>query len=252
MSRCPNFDDVGAYLDGEYEGDPAEIGRHLRTCAECARTAADIDLINKAVRARETHVRAPATLTAWIDAQRRPVDRRISRRQALGGLALAASVAVGVFVLTRSLDGRQEMKTTLFRDFATLAAADGSLDFVESDPARVLAWFEPRVPFALPRFMEIENIGIRGGRLCWLLERRVAAMHLETRDKGTCLYIADANGLLLDDGISLPAAGSDPVVLSEGGIAGAFWRNSSVALGLVGERSGAQIAELAQRLRATG
>lgn len=252
MRPCPDFEDIAAVIDGEYEGDPATVAHHLTVCAECARTAAEIELVNMAVRANEMRVDAPSLLTDWIDAQHQPVRAGISRRQALGGLALAAcAVAAGV-VLMRGVGGRREIETTLFRDFATLVETNGRLDFEDRDPLRVLAWFEARVPFALPRLAAITEIGVRGGRLCWLLERRVAALHLGSRDERASLYITEAEGLTLRDGQRLPAPGSEPVLSREGGIVGAFWRDGRLAFGLVGVRPEAAIGKLAERLRLSG
>ncbi len=251
MSECLSFEDIAAYIDGECQPDPATTAHHLASCAICAREAAQIRLVNMAVRANEMRISAPPSLTDWIDARQGRRGVWLSRRRAIGGLAVAASAAVAALILTRGGNNAMAMEPTLFRDYATLVAANGPLDFESGDAQQVFAWFRVRLPFALPHLSQVRSVGVRGARLCWLLERRVAALHLGHVGEGVCLYITTAEGLILKEGVALPSGGP-PVMLSEGAMSGAFWRESQLALGLIGDRSKSQIRELAERLRGSG
>ena len=231
----------------------AQVFSEDGVCGDCAHQAAEIDLVNVAVRASETRQTVPPSLNDWIDAREREGGARTSRRRTLGGLALAASALAAAIVVTRGRGGGQQaMETTLFRDFATLVAADSPLDFEDRDPDRVLAWFETRIPFALPRLPAAAEIGIRGGRLCWLLDRRVAALHLGSENDGACLYTAEAEDLALRDGTGLPAPGRELAVSSERALAGAFWRDGRLAFGLVAEAPEDRMARGAPARRRTG
>ena len=251
MEHCPDIEDIAAYVDGEYDGDPAVMAHHLATCAVCAREAAEIELVNMAVRESSVEAEAPAQLIDWIDTRDQATGPWMSRRQALGGMAVAASAFGAVFVMTRGASDRPAMATTLFRDFATLVAADGSLDLRSSDPVQVVNWFNTRVPFEVPDLAGLPDLGVRGGRLCWLLDRRVAALHLGPEDKVACLYVTDAEGLALQDGAGLPKPGEPPALVRDGTASGAFWRDGALAFGLIGKGSEAEIDAIANRLRAS-
>ncbi len=245
MTDCPDFDAIAAYLDGEGTERVAEIKRHLAACEACKAMAAEIKLIDIAVRANATSTTAPDRLVDWIDERQSPKPRTLSRRRALGGFAIAAGIAAVAFFLNRQSEPNLAMDTTLFKDFATLIAADGPLDFEDEDPETVIAWFKPRVPFKLPEMASLTEAELRGGRLCWILDRRWAALQLGNKADSACLYVAKADGLTLDAGAPLQA---DPAVLQEGGLTGAFWRSGDLAFGLVGDWSRQRLQQVAQVL----
>ncbi len=252
MKECPSFEDIAAFIDGESEADAAAIAHHLTTCADCSETAAEINLINLAVREKESRVAVPTSMSDWPYGRTNRGTLRISRRKVIGGMALAASTAVAAFFLTRGGGSALAMEPTLFRDYATLVAANGPLDFESGSPERVLAWFRTRVPFPLPPLGDFHGVEVRGGRLCWLLERRVAALHLGQKTAGACLYMTTPQDLTVGDGIPLPAPGEARVLLSQGAMSGAFWRQDALAFGLVGDQAEAEIGMLAERLRGSG
>lgn len=248
MNTCPDPQDITAYLDGEYDGDPAWIAHHLIVCADCARHAAETNIVDRAVRSGCGGEQAPRRLIDWIDAHQTSRPARVSRRRMLGGFAIAAGAAGAVFFVARGVMRNEQIAPTLFQDYATLIAADGPLDLVDTDPDQVLAWFRPRIPFPLPRLPALSEIGISGARLCWLLDRRVAAIHLDSGAGGASLYLTGAKGLTLDGDRQLPSA-HGPAVLSDGDLAGAFWRQGQLAYGLVGRQPDAAILDLAMRLQ---
>lgn len=257
MKNCPTFETLSAYADGESAPGDAWVESHLQGCADCRAVLADIAVDTAALRSEASAVVAPSRLTDWLErrsadlaASPRPVAAGLSRRAALLGGAAAAAAGAGVvyFAPLRSVEGGP-MAPTLFRDFATRVAADRALDFPHQRMHDVAEWFDARLPFLAPRPAALERLALRGGRLCWLLDRRVAAVHFEHKGRETCFYAAQARGLTLSGDRKLPKAGAAPALLSVSGAAGAFWRDTALAYALVGAPPLAAIAELAQTLR---
>jgi len=241
MTECPDPIRIEALADGEDVENRAALTAHIAECEACARrlneTRALDHLVREAVMRRHVPP-APAPAPVTVAAPAPAPGPRVSRRMVLaGGGALAASVAGLGLALRPGREGvtLDRLTTTYFGDFKTLIAAERRLDITESDPAHLLAWFGERVPFALPRIALREGVSLRGGRLCWLLERRNAALYLDTPDGPCCLYLA--SGTSLEPGA--------PVVLQRNNLSGAFWQAGGVMHALIGEPSGETFAALA-------
>ncbi len=250
--HCPDQDAIAAYCDGDSCVDLDAIGRHVASCPDCAKEAAAIDLVNRAVLQGARQVGAPAALTGWIDdqSQRRSFGDRMNRRNLIGAASMAAGLgAVGLYL---SLSNEQPpMAPTLFDDFSTRLAADRALDLSATRLETVMAWFETRVPFALPDLPAMAGVGLRGARLCWLLDRRVAAIYLDRKGAHSCLYVADSGGLTLDGEREVPGADA-PALLTDGMASGAFWRDRDLAFGLVASTSTSAVGSLMRRLYGVG
>lgn len=252
MTRCPDQDAIAAYCDGDECVDLDAIGRHVASCPDCAGQAAEIELVNRAVRQGAGLVVAPATLTGWIDNQSRvrSLGDRMGRRGLIGAASMAAGLgAVGLYLSMPN--GQPPMAPTLFDDFSTRVAADRALDLPATRLDTVMAWFETRVPFSLPDLPAMADVGLRGARLCWLLDRRVAAIHLDGQGADGCLYIADSGGLTLDGEKEVPAVHA-PALLTDGTASGAFWRDRDLAFGLVASTSTSAVGALMRRLYGVG
>lgn len=257
MPNCPDHEALSAYVDDEHSGSAPSIERHLVGCAQCRATVAEMKALNATLRQEARALKAPPRLVNWIERRRiveeaksRPA-RLMSRRAALlGGGALAGgATAATVALLLSSQDADAGlMAPTLFRDFATRVAADHALDIPSSDPATVEAWFDARLPFVAPRIGELSQISLRGGRLCWLLDRRVAAYHLGSGPSWLCLYVAQSDGLALTDRRSLPARGQSAAILRDEGAAGAFWTDG-LAFALIGAAPPERIKRYVRALR---
>lgn len=231
MTQCPDPIQIEALADGEDVENRKALAAHVAGCERCARLLRETEALDHLVRGAVLRQPVPAAPVSV------PTPRFGRRAMLAGGGALAASVAgLGLAMRPRGeavpLD---HLMTTYFGDFKTLIAAERRLDITENDPARLLAWFGDRVPFALPRIALREGVSLRGGRLCWLLERRNAALYLDTPDGPCCLYLASGDSLEPDA----------PVVLQRNNLSGAFWQAGGVMHALIGEPSGRAFAALA-------
>jgi len=165
----------------------------------------------------------------------------------LAGFAVAASVAAigSVSMLRRT--SSDDLPMAVFGDFSTNLAADRNLDRVESNPQTLMDWFTPKVPFVLPHLASLSGLDLVGGRLCWLLDRRIAVFNFDRGGEALGLYVAEANGLTCLNK-SLPLAHEEPASASQDNLNGAFWRDASLAHALVGQSAPEVIADLADLL----
>lgn len=260
MTACLTDLELEAFADGEEAYLSQQALEHLSACPSCAARLERIGAANAAFReSAEPRAAAPARLKAWIAEQRHasptpptplaPARQRINRRRLLAGGA-AAAAALGGLVLVRPQPlAAAPMAQTLLDDYGRQLADADQLDFTAQSSARLLSWFNARLPFQAPSLPGLERVGVRGGRLCWLLERHFAALHLGgTSATRCCLYITAPQGLTLSNAAPLPETGAPPAEVRGEGFAGLFWRDT-LAFGLVGSASDPALADLAETLR---
>ncbi|MEO1457459.1 MAG: hypothetical protein AAFV49_07805 [Pseudomonadota bacterium] len=271
--------DVESYVDGEAGARASAIAAHIAATPASAALAREVAALNAALRADARRQRAPEALAARLERVGdsagplyapeagavaglcRPAGRsgaapasRLSRRRVLGfGAAAAVAASAGVLMVGRPGGaGAQAMAPDVFGDFLTQSVADRPLDYTATDLGQVVSWFAPRLPFAMPALTAPPELSLRGARLCWLLERRIAAFDFKPASGAVSLYVADAEGLAIRDGLPLPARPAPAVSLERNGLAGAFWQDGTLAYALLGTLSGAAIAAIAAEIRTAG
>ena len=249
MTQCPDDLQLEAYVDGQAGADQVKIACHVASCADCRAKVEELQSLNQLIRHVEGQRVAPRELVDRLRKEslaRTTAKGHLNRRLVLrGGLAAAACLGGVVAYQSYNRPSAYELKSTLFGDFLTLVAADRQLDYQSGDSASVVAWFQSRVPFKLPDLAGLGGLEIRGGRLCWLAERRFAAMDFGAGDSAYCLYICQDDKLTVSPGQDIPTDNAPAVVMSERGISGAFWREGSTALSLVGGLPKQNLADIA-------
>lgn len=252
MTDCPHILDTELWLDGEAGEQADAIVRHIAMCHSCKAHVETVRRLDFAAREAALRVKAPPSLLSRLDdldaAQPAPKDVGVSRRGLFAGFAVAASVAaIGSAAALRLRKNSADMSMPVFGDFATHLAADGRLDLAETNPQTVADWFSPKVPFALPRLASLSEVDLVGGRLCWLLDRRIAAFNYDRGGEAIGLYVADATGLTASNS-ELPSADEPALHISQAGLNGAFWRDGEIAHALVGQSAPDVIAHLSDLL----
>ena len=251
--------DLERLVDGELDAqEAAELRAHVAACETCTAELKELEDLNAVLRAgrRET---APARLRERVDRildgdladTARPPAGGLSRRglgfAALG--ALAASVATAV-VLPKLMASRLEpgeIAGTLVRDFETFLFAERVLDFVEADPVGVAVWYRARLDFDLPRLpADLSGYRLRGGRLCWLLDRRLASLSFEGGEDSLALYIMPSDGLALPESGRAAGGLRDASVHHRDRFTNVIWREGDLVLGLVGEAPPERVEEIAR------
>jgi len=258
MTDCPHMADAELWHDGEAGVQAASIARHVAACAGCKAHIDSLRRLDFAAREAGARTKAPASLVSRLHdlEAARPAVPSVqtgpavpSRRRLFAGFAAAASVAaIGAVAWRRG--GAGDMPVAVFGDFATHLAADRHLDLASSNPQAVTDWFAPKVPFDLPRLASLSALDLRGGRLCWLLDRRIAAFNYDRDGDALGLYLADATGLTCANK-SLPTVDGAPAMLAQDGLSGAFWQHGGLAHALVGEPAPDVIARFAAQLHST-
>ena len=245
MTDCPHLLDTEAWLDGEAGERADSFAQHIALCSDCKAHVETVRRFDFAAREAALTVKAPESLLeslSDLDAAS-PAARPVTRRWMFGGVAAAASIAAIGAVAWRGTN-RNDLPMAIFGDFAAYLDADKHLDRTESNPQALMDWFSPKVPFSLPHLASLSELNLIGGRLCWLLDRRIAAVNFERKGERLGLYLTDATGLTCRNA-ALPTAGEPPISVSEDGLNGAFWRSGSLAHALVGQSGPETINRLA-------
>ena len=270
MSRVPSPQDLERLVDGEFDAEQAAAFRaHIADSETCAAELRALEDLNRALRSERNEVSAPQELRDRV--------QQILRGQVAAGIpgppagsksvltrrnigiaafgALAAGLA-GVVVLPRLLPSRlgtNDIAATLIRDFETFLSAERVLDFTEGDPAAAVAWYQDRLAFDLPRLpADLDGFRLRGGRLCWLLDRRLASLSFETSQDSLALYIMPSEGTVLaQDGLAgppRPKAG----LHRQGRFTNVIWRQDDLVLALVGEVTPGRVQGIARLISRAG
>ncbi len=243
MSECERMIDVDALIDGEAGEEAADIERHIRSCETCLAYAVDIRRNDALLRLAGEANEPGDELEQRLFGPQRNVQP--SRRMVFAGLgAVACLGGIGFFMRSPSGAGKANFRDAVLGDFATYIAADKPLDIAASEAARVVPWIAARVPFVLPERVAPDGATLLGGRLCWLVGRRLAAFNFEVEQAPVGLYIAGADGLT-----GLPEEGVFPVQGARDGLQGAFWRERGLALGIVGALPASRLSALAKTLQ---
>lgn len=253
MTGCPDEICLEAFVDEEDGANHAKILCHIQGCQACREKVRELRALNDLVREAELQTVAPRALVDRL--RHESVARNIlrptfNRRFMLGaGLAAAASVTGIIAVQQFAGDDQHDLQATLFGDFRTLVAADRQLDFQSTDMDDVIAWFAPRVPFEMPRVTTFGVLEARGGRLCWLAERRFAALDFDAPEGTLCLYVCRSEDLRISPDLPIPREEDDLVVAAQAGVSGAFWQQNGVMLSLIGNPTAAKMTAIADQVR---
>ena len=270
MSRVPSPQDLERLVDGDLDAERAAAFRaHIAGCEACAAELLALEDLNRALRTERDEVTAPPVLRDRVQKVLRgqvvdgmPVPPATSKsaptRRNLGIAAIGALAAglAGVAVVPRLLTSRldsEDIAATLIRDFETFLFAERVLDFTEQDPAAAVAWYRDRLAFELPRLpAELDGFRLRGGRLCWLLDRRLASFSFETDEESLALYVMPSEGTVLaEEGIP-QSARPEPSLYRQDRFTNVIWRDGELVFGLVGETATGRVEAIARLISQGG
>jgi anti-sigma factor RsiW len=249
-----------ACVDGRVEAEeqPA-IRDHLASCASCR---AEIELIYEV----EGRMREAFASDTSSDALRQRVDAILTRDRKLeapckrfaGGWqgALAAAVVL-VAVLGAAVTGlglyppgasQAGVMTASIEELRTFIDSRRPFDIVSQDPLELRRWFEGKVDFTPPPPPVLSDLVLAGGRLCFFLDRRIAAYMYLTDGRAISLYVMQEAGLGRPGGKPVRLAGRQIAVGELAGLHGAFWRSGELAFVLIADLPRDHLLELARRL----
>jgi anti-sigma factor RsiW len=201
-----------AFVDGECRVAEEEmIVDHLEHCATCRQRVDGLRKLNRAVATGLGDVKAPDGLWQRVEAQlsedldeHRPPRTKSWFRRPVWQMALAASLLV-VMALPAGLTWqwmRQDGSVIAapIQDFSTYRDSGRNLDIASRDPEIIRSWFASKLTFETPRLeANVAGFDLVGGRLCWLLKRRLSAFAYQRGEQSLSVYVMTAHDLALPD-----------------------------------------------------
>ena len=206
------------YLDGIGEaGERAAIGAHLDDCPGCAAELRAIEGTEQRMRHELAGERAPDDLwnrvmaTIAADEAVKPRGRRFGWPAMAAAAASLAVLLIAVVGLI-SLPGQQTVQPTALvvepvNDFITYRLSGRPLDVESADPSELAQWFSGKTEAGVPRDIPAPaGFRLVGSRLCYFLNRRLAALMYQSDGGLLSLYV------MSDHDIVMPEAQFDAAV----------------------------------------
>lgn len=265
MNTGKTMKDLEPYVDGECNlEDQLQIEAQLKREPELAQSAEELKTLNAMLQDHGNEVTAPDSLRAAI-AQKYDLDTTGSRRvngPKLGmpgrrsfllgaGGTLAAGVAGLAIISNFGIPATRPESAveTFFHDFETYLAKDKATDIAETSMIQLAQWFGARLPFELPPVASAgENASLVGGRLCWLMERRLASLSYESQDGSMVLYIMRSEGINVPEGQDDQSLGQNVSWHRSAGNSSLVWRSNQLLYVMVSQFEVRRLMSVARAL----
>jgi len=248
------------YVDGECSPEQArQILAALERDPALLRQAEDLRRLNALLRTHAGGIEAPLSLRQSVleqlcgaEAGPDPKPRLRRRHLLLGaGGAVAAGLVAATLVPHIVGSGRTDLDVvdTFFRDFETYLLKDKAVDVIESRMSGLASWYDSRLSFSLPPLKARgDGLDLVGGRLCWLLERRLASLSYEAHDGPLVLYVMDAQGIRVPTGGTEPGLGESVSRHRSAGNSSVIWTSGRLLLVMVGIQQSSRLLSAARSL----
>ncbi len=246
MSDCDLFRaDLNAYRDDALDQARKEQLRgHLQDCQNCSEEVRQLDIMESKIRIRAEQWVAPVDL--WERVQK-SVESRNMQKSLLPSIThkpliwvaaamLLATVAVAVLQLPSSSNS---VAAVLVNEFHTFVVSRRQLDYSNSQATAIRQWFGDKVEFRAPMPIQPAGLQLAGGRLCNMLDQRVASYMYQIDGAWVSLYILKSKS---------PAGEgmSDQLMLR--GYGYMEWENDGLHYSLVGDISGERLHQIAKTI----
>jgi anti-sigma factor RsiW len=249
-----------AYVDGRVDAEQeAAIRDHVASCIACR---AEAELIGEV----ETRMRAAFAAETPSDAFRQRVDAILSpnhragapRSQLRGSWRAAVAAAVVLLAVVGAIlsglgiypsgTSQAGVVTASIEELRTFIDSRRPFDIVSQDPLVLRRWFEGKVDFTPPTPPMLSDLDLAGGRLCFFLDRRIAAYMYVADGRVISLYVMRGAGLGTPGGEPTRLAGKQVVVAELAEFHGAFWRSDELAFALIADLPRNHLLDVANRL----
>jgi mycothiol system anti-sigma-R factor len=210
--NCEQVQDfLYAYMDGQIAPEKrSAIQNHLRSCAFCRREVDATARLESLLRKEFGENKAPPSLWKRIANAMTEEDVSASLNIKIWNMlrwqpvpVLAAVVLLLLIILAPiwwSYHGDKGVSLIVepVNDLIIYRLSQRPLDVASADPAVVAQWFAGKVDFALPLTNPV-SAGYRliGSRLCYFLDRRLAALMYQKGDQLMSLYVMPRDKLIL-------------------------------------------------------
>jgi anti-sigma factor RsiW len=249
MSECTSFRaDLDAFRDGLLgEELSQQMQRHIESCDSCRAQAKQAEAIEAGVRANAAEWFAPDHLWSRIQnsANNPGLENRRRSHRKPWSWAVAAMLVVAVVVVGFDLNRQAEQKSmnsvasVLVNEFHTFAVSHRNLDYIDSEPKAIRQWFGDKVDFRVPLPTKVSGLNLAGGRLCNMLNQRVASYMYQSDGAWVSLYIMKSGqGLDRDFDAHLSLRGYGYIE----------WVNEGLHYSLVGDISIVRLRQIADTI----
>lgn len=268
MTKKHTLSDLEQLIDGECTAERAEqIKADADNNMELADQLKELQQLNRLIRTHAAETEAPASLRRAIaerfDAENgddhetmeaSPAGGNFLKRRSFitgaGGLLAASAAALAIAPDLNILRSTTvDPVGTFFHDFETYLLKDKAIDVKETNMVRLAEWFSDRLPFSLP---PIGSSGagaqLLGGRLCWLLERRLAALTYEANDGPIIIYVMEADGLNIAANRGKSNLGTDLSWHRSSGNTSLIWKSGGLLMVMVGTQELRRLMSIAETL----
>ena len=158
-------------------------------------------------------------------------------------LLITVSIAGFNLLQTNDEDESEIVASVLVNEFHTFVVSHRALDFSDTRPAEIRGWFGDKVDFRVPLPVKSTELKLAGGRLCNMLDQRVASFMYKVDGAWVSLYIMRT----ARDGQS-PDPGHEFLLQ---GYAFIDWESEGLHYSLIGDLPVERLRQIAEQLRST-
>jgi anti-sigma factor RsiW len=252
--------DLDLYRDQTLEPNRQhEVQVHIDHCEPCRAELEVAQSIENQIRSELCSQPAPALwnrITAsaqkQIQTQTQETDQHATTRQRQSPLftwmtaaLLLITVTVGGYGLLKQdvNPDSDTLASALINEFHTFVVSHRDLDFIDSHPAQIRSWFGDKVDFRVPMPVDAADLQLAGGRLCNMLDKRVASFMYQVDGAWVSLYI-------MRSAMATQNTGESHEILKQGYVF-IDWTNEGLHYSLVGDLPVERLRQIAQHLRST-
>jgi anti-sigma factor RsiW len=204
MNDCESFRaDLDAFRDEVLDEErKLQLGKHIQNCQACTDEIEQAEAMEARIRTNADNWRPPEDL--WTRIQHSvemlesgsitlsPKERKPLSWAVAGMLVMA--VAIFGFNFNRQADQSSvdSVASVLVNEFHTFVVSQRDLDYVDSRPLAIRQWFGDKVDFRAPLPIKASGLELAGGRLCNMLDQRVASYMYQIDGAWISLYIMKA------------------------------------------------------------
>ncbi|MCP4767261.1 MAG: hypothetical protein GY875_13420 [Gammaproteobacteria bacterium] len=254
MRNCASFsNDLDLYRDLALPTDrQREVQAHVERCEHCRTELQRAQAVEAEIRSSAADWHPSPDLWRRIkhsaeQQNRRGNDRGEMRKPVvwMSAALLMISVAVTGFTLLKpnTSNSAEVVASALINEFHTFVASHRALDFSDTQPAKIRSWFGDKVDFRVPLPVKSADLQLAGGRLCNMLDQRIASFMYQVDDAWVSLYIMRSVSASQS-----PGASNELLLQGYGFI---DWESQGLHYSLVGDLPVERLREIAERLRST-
>lgn len=251
MSDCDlleaDFDD---YRDNQLdEQRHRQIANHLSGCSACRKQVGEAVMIEQSIRDEADTWTVPEQLWARIKTSvnvvAAPVEKRLKPQSWVAAAVLVcALVIVGMNISRQSnVSSADAVASALVSEFHTFVVSRRQLDYTNNQPTAIRQWFGNKVDFRMPMPVQTEHLHLAGGRLCNMLDQRVASYMYQSGDAWVSLYIMKSTTDDITEGLGKE--------LMHQGYGYIDWEREGLRYSLVGDIPVEQLRQIAKSFYST-